>query len=220
MTGKIKYPRTSHFHFSPGMTSDDKKIKNYNDFVGREIIATVKMDGENSTGYPDSYTHARSIDSLHHVSRDWFKKFWAERAYKLPEGWRVCGENLYAQHSIWYPLLPSYFMGFSIWNEKNVALSWDDTLMWFEELGVEPVPTEWVSNDQTYSYRGKFDLEAIKHLTAKLDTSRIEGLVVRVTDEIPYEKFDTSFVKWVRKGHVTTDEHWMMQEVIPNRLRS
>jgi hypothetical protein len=217
---KIKYPRTYHFHFSEGMGNDDKKIKNYNDFVGKEVIATVKMDGENSTGYSDNYTHARSIDSQHHSSRDWFKKFWAERAYKLPEGWRVCGENLYAQHSIWYPLLPSYFMGFSIWNDKNVALSWDDTLMWFEELGIEPVPTEWVSNDQTYSYRGKFDLEAIKHLTTKLDTSRIEGLVVRVTDEIPYEKFDTHFVKWVRKGHVTTDEHWMSQAVIPNQLRS
>jgi hypothetical protein len=24
--------------------------------------------------------------------------------------------------------------------------------------------------------------------------------------------------KWVRTGHVQTDEHWMFSEVVPNRL--
>ena len=31
------------------------------------------MDGENSTIYPDGYTHARSIDSAHHPSRSHLK---------------------------------------------------------------------------------------------------------------------------------------------------
>ncbi|MEL7307213.1 MAG: RNA ligase family protein, partial [Pseudomonadota bacterium] len=39
----------------------------------------------------------------------------------------MCGENLYARHSISYNNLPSYFMAFSVWNELNQCLSWQDT---------------------------------------------------------------------------------------------
>lgn len=210
MSGRIKYPRTMHLHWSPGMTSDDKKIKSYNGFLGRTVVVTLKKDGENSTGYPDGGTHARSLDSQHHSSRDWFKRFWAERAYILPQGWRICGENLYARHSVAYTDLPSYFMGFSIWNEHNVALSWDDTLMWFEELGVAPVEE---------IYRGPFDVAAIEKLTKSLDINREEGIVVRVVDEIPYDQFDQLVAKWVRKGHVQTEDHWMHQEIVPNGVK-
>ncbi len=32
------------------------------------------------------------------------------------------------------------------------------------------------------------------------------------------EDFQKSVVKWVRKGHVQTDEHWMNRIITPNGL--
>lgn len=206
---KHKYPRTFHVDWSEGLSNCDKKIKHYNGFVGREIVVTLKMDGENTSCYHDGSVHARSLDSQHHPSRDWVKKFWGENAYKLPPNWRVCGENLYARHSIGYNDLPSYFMGFSIWNERNVSLSWDDTLMWFEELGITPVQQ---------LYRGQFDLAKLRQITARLDTKKEEGIVVRVAGEIQYDDFEFKVAKWVRNGHVQTAEHWMHSEIVPNGL--
>ncbi|MEO6049406.1 MAG: RNA ligase family protein [Candidatus Kapaibacterium sp.] len=62
-------------------------------------MVSVKLDSENTTMYSD-YIHARSIDSDHHPSRDWVKKLHATMGYMIPEGWRVCGENLYAVHTL------------------------------------------------------------------------------------------------------------------------
>jgi len=213
-----KYPRTPHFPFSPGGTNDDKIIDSTNEsFGGQEVIITEKMDGENSTLYHDHY-HARSLDSRHHPSRDWLKKFHGEMSYKIPENLRVCGENLYALHSVGYENLESYFYGFSVWDQRNVALSWDETLMWFEELGITPVPV---------IYRGMFDPKIVVDLAMNIDITKREGFVVRVADEIMMERFEDSFeygpaqiAKWVRRGHVQTDTHWMHQSVVPNKLKT
>jgi hypothetical protein len=43
----IKYPRTLHLPWSPGLTNDDRQLKSTEHFEGREVVVTVKMDGEN-----------------------------------------------------------------------------------------------------------------------------------------------------------------------------
>jgi len=35
-----------------------------------------------------------------------------------------------------------------------------------------------------------------------------EGIVVRNAGEFSNEDFGSNVMKWVRKGHVTTDTHW------------
>ncbi|WP_444997397.1 RNA ligase family protein [Aliikangiella sp. IMCC44359] len=127
MNTRYKYPRTPHLPWSPGATRDDIRCVDSKIFEDRMVVVTEKMDGENATLYKN-HMHARSIDSRHHPSRDWLKKFHASIAYNIPAGWRICGENLFAQHSIAYKNLSSYFYGFSIWNEDNDCLSWKDTL--------------------------------------------------------------------------------------------
>ena len=206
-----KYPRTYHLPGSPGMTSDDKILKSFDRFEGQEIVVTLKMDGENTTLYHDG-CHARSLDSRHHESRNWIKRFHGEIKHLIPHDWRICGENLYAKHSIEYDDLQSYFYGFSIWdNVKNVALSWDETVYGFNELGITPV--EVVD-------RFIFDLKKIQDIVESLDTEKTEGVVIRVADEFHFSDFDKCVAKWVRSGHVQTDTHWMAQQVIPNKLRS
>ena len=203
---KIKYPRTPHLPWSPGVTSDDIKKVDLSSFENKEIVVTEKMDGENTTLYSD-YIHARSIDSRYHPSRDWVKALQARIAYKIPVDWRVCGENLYAKHSIVYNELPSYFLAFSVWNENNECLSWDESQKFFNELGLE---------SPKVLYRGPWCQKTLENL--KLNTASQEGYVVRIAESFHYSEFNKSVAKWVRKDHVAKETHWMHSEVIPNKL--
>lgn len=181
------------------------------DFVGRRVIVTEKLDGENTSIYRD-YFHARSIDGRGHPSRGWAKNFAATFQHALPEGWRLVAENVYAEHSIRYDDLATYLYGISLWNERNECLAWDETLEWFELLGVTPVPV---------LYDGPYDEAKIRAVyDEKRDHATREGYVIRATDAFTYGQFRKSVAKYVRKGHVqTAKHHWQSQAVIPNGLR-
>lgn len=210
-TKLAKYPRTHHLPWSPGMHSDDRVIPSLSGFEGKRVIVSMKQDGENTTLYSD-YIHARSLDSRSHPSRDWVKNFHAGFAHDIPESFRICGENLYAEHSIHYHDLESYFMGFSIWNEMNECLSWDETLEWFNLLGITPVPV---------LYDGVYDEKVLKSIEKSMDFETNEGFVVRLAEKFRYADFKSSVAKFVRQGHVQTNKHWMQgQRVIPNGLKS
>ena len=202
----VKYPRTMHLPWSLGMTSDDKLVETLDNFIGQEVVVTEKLDGENTTIYND-HIHARSLDSKHHPSRNWVKGLWGSIQYDIPEGFRICGENMYTRHSIAYNNLKSYFYVFSIW-ENDTCLSWDDTVEWCTLLGLEHVPV---------LYRGQWDEEHIKTLySGRRDD--MEGYVVRLASDFNFNNFDTSVVKFVRDSHVTTDQHWMHAKLIKNEL--
>lgn len=195
----VKYPRTYHLPWSKGISDDDRVMHDLSGFVGKNVIVTRKMDGENFTGYKN-YCHARSVDGRSHYTRDWAKNYWMTRSYELPDGWRVCAENLYAVHSIKYTNLESYLLGFSIWDEKNVCLSWDETVEWFSLLDIPMVPV---------LYNGLWDEQIIRSLHDEKSDSLIhEGYVVRLADSFEYKNFKNSVAKYVRKNHVTSNVHW------------
>ena len=210
---KIKYPRTYHLPWSEGSTNDDKTLGNAKCFENKFVVVTEKMDGENTTMYYDSI-HARSLDSKHHPSRDWVKAFHAGLAYGMegsaiklginPSDFRICGENVYAKHSIHYKELETYFYGFSVWGGEY-CLSWDDTAKIFNELGITSTPL---------LYLGVFDEKIIKSLS-----DYREGYVVRLASEFHITDFAKSVAKFVRANHVQTDEHWAHKAVVPNQLR-
>lgn len=197
-TPYVKYPRTHHLPWSPGITDDDRMLKNTEHFHGRRVIVTKKLDGENTTMYRD-HIHARSIDSRGGEDRAWVKNFWANLSYEIPDDWRICGENVWAEHSIHYDDLQSYFYGFSVWNERNVCLSWDDTRTYFELLGITHVPV---------LYDGIWDEQKIRDLEKDLVWEKDEGYIVRLADSFPYSQFRQSLAKFVRRGHVQTAKHW------------
>lgn len=209
-TDKVKYARTHHLPWSEGVNDDDRVIDSLDHFIGKRVIVTRKMDGENTNMYCD-YIHARSIDGRSHPSRDWVKQFWSTIMGDIPQSWRVCGENLFAKHSIHYKDLPTYFMGFSIWNDRNVCLSWDETMEWFQLLGITPVPV---------LYDGIFDEAAIKDLWNPKNWAEDEGYVIRVADEIEYSQFKHKYAKFVRKGHVQTAKHWMYGQAVERNVLS
>ena len=162
-----------------------------------------------STIYSGGYTHARSLDSAYHPSREWIRKFAGDIGYTIPKGMRICGENLYAKHSIKYTGLKSYFYGFSVWNDENVSLSWDDTLLNFELFGITPVPT---------LYRGVYDESIIKGLWDSSMRDRVEGYTCRLVEAIPYNAFQLSMAKYVRENHVQTNDHWLTEALVKNEI--
>lgn len=209
-TDYVKYPRTYHLPWSQSIGKDDRILPNMDHFQGKRVIATIKMDGENTTMY-NNYIHARSIDGRTHPSRNWVKQFWSTISADIPQQWRICGENLYAEHSIPYSELLSYFMGFSMWTNRNVSLSWDDTLEWFAMLNIVPVPI---------LYDGIYDEQIIKKLGDGLNLNNEEGYVVRIADQFDYAKFRFSVAKFVRKNHIQTTKHWFFHSPIKvNKLK-
>ncbi|MCB1118086.1 MAG: RNA ligase family protein [Chlamydiia bacterium] len=202
-----KYPRTPHLPWSPGNTDDDIKMTHTNQFKNKQVVITEKLDGENTTLYTDGM-HARSIDSGHHPSRSLAKQLHARIQQEIPDNWRLCGENVYATHSIAYDNLEGFFYLFSVWNEKNICLSWDETLEWAQLLGI-PTPRT--------LFEGVWNEQLIRNLN--FNTEEIEGYIVRIRDAFSYCDFHKSVAKWVRKGHVQSNKHWMELEIVPNKLK-
>lgn len=231
MSKLVKYPRTMNFPWSDSNSSDDVwwTQADVDRLIGRDIVTTEKLDGECTTMYSD-HIHARSMDSGHHPSRAWVKKLHGTIAHEIPKDWRVCGENLYAYHSVFYTDLPGYFFVFGIYDDKNRCLSWDDTLEMCELLGLQTAPV---------IYRGPWDEKKCRGLwqgqgafpTFATDKERFEypkdfqetpaeGYVVRLTTEFGYEDFRQVCAKYVRPNHVCTPTNWMTRPVYPNLLRS
>jgi len=206
----VKYPRTLHLPWSGHISTDDKMLDSTDHFAGKQIIISEKLDGENTSLYSDKI-HARSLDSRHHDSRNWVKKFHGGICSEIPYAYRLCGENLYAKHSIFYDRLPSYFLLFSIWNDRNECLSWQETLDWADLLGIKTVPV---------LYEGIWDEQAVKACWTGVSKygPEQEGYVIRLADRFSYDDFGQSVGKYVRPDHITTDEHWMTSEIQPNLL--
>lgn len=222
----FKYPRTPHLPYSESVSSDD--IWSDINFEGKEVVVTEKMDGECTTMYHD-HIHARSMSSVHHPSRSWVKQLHSTIKNDIPEGIRICGENVFAYHSILYFDLPSYFMCYGIYNSCNMCISWDDTQEICELLGLDTVPV---------IYRGIYDAKLIKKIwtgkgkyrtfTTSVENPQTiedflptiaEGYVIRVSESFHYDDFQKYVAKYVRKNHVRPNQgHWATKPVINNIL--
>lgn len=210
----FKYPRTRHVSWSEHISNDDKIQHDLSRLIGQDVVVLEKRDGQNYSLYRN-YNHARSLESTNHPSMNWVKGLWGDIRYEIPEGWRICGENLYAKHSIHYIDLFTYFEVFSIWDENNVCLSWDKTKEWCNLLGLMTVPVLFEGSLDEYNFDWTKNV-----LSTTLDLTKQEGYVIRLYDEFAFEDFDKCVVKWVRANHVQTNKHWSTQPIIKNSLKN
>lgn len=205
----IKYPRTYHLPWST-MLKDDRILENDDHFIDKRVVVTLKMDGENTTMYND-YMHARSLDYKSHETRKWVKGLWAQIGYLLDDNMRICGENLFAVHSIKYEDLKSYFMMFSMWI-NNKCLSWDETIEYAKIIGLETVPV---------IYDGIYNKEKIIEKFSLYENDH-EGYVIRIADEFNYIDFRKSVGKFVRpefRQKVNNSHgHWISKKVEVNGI--
>ncbi len=210
-TNRVKYPRTYHLPWSGRIASDDRMFGSgevQEMFEGHQVVVTVKMDGENTTMYRDGI-HARAVDGAAQPHQAMVRAIHGAIAHEIPDGWRVCGENLYARHRVAYEHLASYFQVFSIWNDRNECLSWDDTVEWVQLLGLRnyTVPT---------LHHGIWSEERIRSLReiASWHGDPVEGYVVRVAGSFRYRDFRRSVAKYVRNDFVPT----VGGQLVKNRL--
>jgi hypothetical protein len=209
-----KHPRIYHVPWSPGLKNDDRRHPSMEIFESKQVIVTIKMDGENTTMYNDAI-HARSIDSQNsnHPSRDMIKNLWGNVKHLINEDERICGENIYAEHSIKYNNLYSYFYVFSMWFE-NLCFGWNTILTQLNNIYYD-------SRIKLYTvpiiYEGIYDEKIIKKIGSFYIENgylgdNVEGYVIRNSHEFEHdfnESFCLQYAKYVRENHVQTDEHWL-----------
>ena len=211
-----KYPRTYHLPFSPGTTSDDKKLGSdwFKDYEGKEVIISEKCDGENlSMNVQGAFARSHGAPTEH----PWSRNIWAK-----PEGlyWRikpllgetemVYGENMYGIHSIEYDKLPAYWFMFAA-NDGERWYSWDEVEEMAKILEVPTVPVLWRGIAESEKQITDLIMKHVAEPSVYGPTR--EGIVMRTVESFPFEEngeeaFPHHVCKWVRPHHVQTDVFW------------
>jgi len=207
----VKYPRTYHLSWSQ-MGKDDRQLSDDSMFVGKEVVVSIKLDGQNSTLYND-YIHARSVNGNSHPTMDWLKGYWSQISYLIDDNMRLCGEDLFALHSLKYTNLKSYFYLFSMWINMT-CLSWEETEEYAKIIGCETVPV---------IYKGIYNKEKIISSFNDYDKKiPSEGYVIRLADEFNYNDFRKSVGKYVkpefRQVVNNSHGHWISKKIEKNEL--
>lgn len=216
-----KYNRTFHLPWSEGSTSDDKRALSVESLLNIPLVITEKMDGSNTSLEREGCFARTHSGPPTHASFDGLKALHATIKHFLPKGIQHFGEWCYALHSIAYDSLPGYFLMFGIrdaYVESDCYwFSWDDVENTALSFGLSTVPVLW---------RGQVSSEKeLKNLTESLACQSSvcgpirEGVVVRIAAQFKDEDFSKFVMKWVRKNHVQTSDHWKDQVIVKNKLK-
>lgn len=205
-----KYPRTYHFPFSEGACNDDKVASGFDRLVGVPIVITEKLDGENSC-LNRSGVFSRSHTST--TQNPWAGYLWEKwnlLQHQL-DVLEVFGESLYAVHSIEYTALEAYFYTFGM-REQGQWLAWEEVEIRAELLEIPMVPVLFHGEVQSKKELQDLILRLVKQPSSLADSTLNdtprEGIVARIAAAFDEKEFAEVVLKWVRKDHVKTTEHW------------
>lgn len=208
----MKYNRTFHFSFSPEIHSDDKVIDSVaeKNFIGREIVLSEKLDGGNACNRGHSIFARTHSEEASCRSFSLMKQMFAGLYYSIDfdfDRYMLYGENMQAIHSIVYDSLRSPFYMFHIFDKKTgLWLSYDEFLEIAEKLSIPVAPLVFRGTFNSIADLKDFFAEKLKGPSAF--GPEIEGFVARYPEAFPDEDFEFKMAKYVREGHVQTDEHW------------
>lgn len=249
----IKYPRTPHIQGSRLQLGDeDLRQRSFSDIAGRHVVLEEKIDGANSA---ISFT---ADGELRLQSRGHFLTGgYRERHYDLMKQWGAVhkdslyevlgcryvmyGEWMYAKYSIYYDLLPHYFMEFDVLDrEQGKFLDTPSRHKLLNNLPICSVPIlatgTFNSTEEILKYLGDSIYISAQHMEHLREDSERLGLdadrVCRETDssramEGIYIKVEENGVvvdrmKYVRASFFQTVEesqiNWFDRPIIPNRI--
>ena len=220
-----KFPRIAHLPWSPGGTADDSRVVDVDPFLGRRVVVLEKLDGSNIMFSRDEFFARSHSGAPAHPAFSRTKAAHAALRHAIDSGVAVFLEDCSAVHSIRYSFgLPSYWFVLSVRDSAYGAWwPWDAVGMMARELGL---PTPPVLFDGVF--RAEADLRGATESLARLPSAfgpDREGVVVSLAEGDPrasYGKDGMVFetvAKWVRPGHVQTDEHWTARQVEWQTLR-
>lgn len=212
-----KYPRTFHFKFSPGTTSDDRIGQDVQAFLNREIVITEKLDGENNSSVTAGL-YARSHATF--TTSAWslqVRNLHAQFGRYIPENLEIFGEGMAALHAIEYTELASWYYVFGAREDGTKWYSWSEVEETAFLLDLPTVPVLFkgiVSSEEELKSKVLEMVNGKSALGGRIpgtEIHAIEGCVVRVADSFDDADFSTHVMKWVRKNHVDSSkslEHW------------
>jgi len=216
MTYSQKYGRTYHFPFSPGVTNDDRVNNNYWHDINavKKIVHTEKLDGENNCLNKYGVFARSHVTPTNSAWTNSLRQKWNIIKYDLGD-YELFGENLFAIHSIEYMKIESHFFVFAV-RELDQWLSWEETLFIASVFDMPTVPV--IATIDKLPERGVFERHLISLANAESSFQSIEansgkscsmeGIVTRNFDTYSISEFEKNVFKYVRKDHVTTNEHW------------
>ena len=213
-----KYGRTYHYTFSPGTTSDDRFNYEYWEDIQKfdTLVHTEKLDGENNC------LSQRGVFARSHAAPTtsaWtsqLRQRWELIKHDLGE-LEIFGENLYAIHSIRYKAIEEYFYVFAV-RCKDTWLSWEEVQFYASVFDLPTVPLLETVKTKDLSKNTLenrvCELASLESIFESYDTINDnictrEGIVSRNIKEFQTKDFKHNIFKYVRKGHVKTDEHWI-----------
>ncbi len=249
-----KYPRTHHIEGSrlqPG--DEDLSAIPFKHLKGRYLVVEEKVDGANAGLSFDSDGQLLLQSRGHYLTGGWrerhfnmFKQWANHHAATLHEvlfdKYVLYGEWLYAKHTIFYDLLPHYFMEFDIYEkESGLFLSTKKRRELLADLPVVSVRvlhegkvsslkdlkamigvSAFISDDHITNLRqvaSKLRLDEERAVKETDCSPQMEGLYVKVEEEgVVKERY-----KFIRPEFLTAvtqaEGHWLNRPIIPNRLK-
>jgi hypothetical protein len=203
-----KYPRTMHFPYSPGAKNDDRIAFDSPRLLNTPVVFTEKLDGENTCLNREGvFARSHGAPTLNPWAQ-YLKPVWQSRLSDLTSlNIDLFGESLYGIHSIEYESLSTHFYVFAVRYRSNGEwASWGEIeeIAALLEFPVVPVLGDAIPpSDQWLRER----VEQLSASPSAFGGER-EGVVVRVASRFAAEEFEDCVRKWVRKGHVQTDQFW------------
>lgn len=218
MNSTQKYGRTYHYPFSPGTTSDDRVNHHYWQDIRQipTLVHTEKLDGENNClNRYGVFARSHATPTLSPWTQH-LRQRWQSIRHDLGE-LELFGENLYGVHSIEYRHLTHHYFVFAI-RYLDQWLSWEEVAFYAAFFDFPTVPVlemvpgpaalpeaafrqqvlSWVSQPSLFhSY------DAAQNIPCTM-----EGLVSRNAAAFALADMPRNVFKYVRQGHVKTDEHW------------
>ncbi len=248
-----KYPRTPHLQGSrlqPG--DEDLRAVPFADIAGKPLVVEEKIDGANSAlSFDDDgtlflqsrghYLTGGPRERQFDLFKTWATAHSSALRERLGSRYVVYGEWAFAKHTVFYDLLPHYFLEFDILDRDDGGfLATEARRELLEGLAVVSVPVlhigplarledltslvgpsvykseEWRDNLRNQASKRGLDVERAVRETDNSDAS--EGLYVKV-EELGRV---TARYKWVRHGFLqavqASDSHWFSRPILPNLL--
>jgi hypothetical protein len=249
-----KYPRTKHLEGSrlqPG--DEDMGGFPFSAIKGRHLIVEEKIDGANS-GISFSSNGELLLQSRGHyllggarekhfnLLKSWANVHQSALFDILEDRYIMYGEWLYAKHTVFYDMLPHYFLEFDILDTKtdqflstarrhemlqgspvlSVPVLSEGPLHSMDELRPMIRPSLYKSPDWKPRLEGLYEEQKMSALRAWKETDASdysEGLYLKVEEEGQV----VERLKFVRASFLTSilesETHWLNRPIIPNQLR-
>ncbi len=249
----IKYPRTPHIQGSrlqPG--DEDLRQRRFIEIEGRNVVLEEKIDGANSAiSFTDEgelrlqsrghFLVGGSREKHYDLMKQWAAVHKDKFYEVLGDRYVMYGEWMYAKHTIYYDLLPNYFMEFDILDRKTDRfLDTPSRHALIRNLPVCSCPVlasgRFSSMDDILKHLGDSNYISAAHIShlredadrlglnadricRETDASRtMEGIYIKVEEN--GEVVDR--MKYVRASFLQTVEesqsHWLDRPIVPNRI--